>query len=86
MIRVKGIYEGGYVRLLEPVCLEPDTPVEVLIPEMRESGEQAFLERLLEEGLLSPTGLRPPSGQEVPFGPVCIEGVPLSQTVIQERR
>jgi hypothetical protein len=31
MIKVKGIYEGTSVRLLEPVSLAPDTLVEVLI-------------------------------------------------------
>jgi len=88
MIKVKGIYEGTYVRLLEPVDLAPDTPVEVLIPEdAAEWGqEQAFLKRLMEEGLLAPTRLTPSAREEEPFEPVPIQGAPLSQTIIEERR
>jgi len=70
MTKIKGVYDGKHVRLLEPVYLTPDTPVEVLIPESarEESREQAFLERLAEEGLL-----------------LIKEGPPLSQTIIEER-
>ena len=59
MIKVRGVYEGTHVRLLEPVVLARDTPVEVLIPEdaAERRQEQAFLRRLVDEGLLAPTGL-----------------------------
>jgi len=86
MIKIKGVYDGEHVRLLEPVHLVPDTPVEVLIPEPggEESQEQAFLERLVREGLL--LSKEASWSEEVPFEPVPIEGVPLSQTIIEERR
>jgi len=86
MTKIKGVYDGKHVRLLEPVHLTPDTPVEVLIPESagEENWEQAFLERLVEEGLLLAKGVSWP--EETPFEPVSIEGPPLSQTIIAERR
>jgi hypothetical protein len=86
MVKIKGIYDGEYVRLLEPVHLVPDTPVEVLIPELaeEESQEQAFLERLVTEGLLLAKEVSWP--EEAPFEPVPIEGPPLSRTIIEERR
>ncbi len=87
MIRVKGIYEGMYVRLLEPVALAPDTVVEVLIPESttEQGQEYEFLRRLVAEGLLASGGLMPLSEEE-PFEPIPIRGTPLSQTIIEERR
>ncbi|TEU14705.1 MAG: hypothetical protein E3J21_15055 [Anaerolineales bacterium] len=86
MVKIKGVYDGEHVRLLEPVHLIPDTPVEVLIPESagEESQERAFLERLVEEGLLLAKEVSWP--EEAPFEPVPIEGPPLSQTIIEERR
>ena len=86
MIKIKGIYDGEHVRLLEPVHLIPDTPVEVLIPESagEESQERVFLECLVKEGLLLAKEVSWP--EEVPFEPVPIEGLPLSQTIIEERR
>jgi PHD/YefM family antitoxin component YafN of YafNO toxin-antitoxin module len=65
--------------------LVPDTPVEVLIPESarEESKEQAFLKRLARKGLLASKVSR---SEEAPFKPVPIEGPPLSQTIIEERR
>ena len=86
MVKIKGIYDGEHVRLLEPVHLVPDTPVEVLIPEPagEESQERTFLERLIKEGLLLAKEVSWP--EEAPFEPVSIEGPPLSQTIIEERR
>ena len=85
MTKIKGVYDGKHVRLLEPVYLTPGTPVEVLIPESarEESREQAFLERLAEEGLLLIKEVSRP--EEAPFELVSIEGPPLSQTIIEER-
>ena len=48
MIKVKGIYDGSKVVLLEPVSLQPNTPVEVLIPE----NEQIYWQQLNELGLV----------------------------------
>jgi hypothetical protein len=86
MLKIKGVYDEEHVRLLEPVHLTPDTPVEGLIPESagEESREQAFLEHLVEEGLLLVKEVARP--EEAPFEPVPIEGPPLSQTIIEERR
>ena len=86
MIKIKGVYDGKHVRLLEPVHLVPDTPVEVLIPESAEaeSQERTFLEHLVKEGLLLAKEVSWP--EEAPFEPVPIEGPPLSQTIIEERR
>jgi hypothetical protein len=33
MRRVKAIYDGKQIRLLEPISIPPDTPVEVIVPE-----------------------------------------------------
>jgi hypothetical protein len=76
------------VRLLEPVALACDTPVEVLIPEdaVERRQEQTFLRKLVEEGLLAPIGLMRSPREEEPFDPVPIQGAPLSQTIIEERR
>ena len=49
MLKVKGIYDGTKIVLLEPVSLLPNTPVEVLIPEQ----EQAYWQQLIELGLVS---------------------------------
>jgi len=86
MTKIKGIYDGKHVPLLEPVHLTPDTPVEVLIPESAGEGrqEQAFLERLVKEGLLLAKEVSWP--EEAPLESVPIEGPPLSQTIIAERR
>jgi hypothetical protein len=86
MTKIKGVYDGKHVRLLEPVHLVPDTPAEVLIPESEEeeSREQAFLECLVEGGLLLVKEVSWP--EETPLEPVPIEGPSLSQTIIEERR
>jgi hypothetical protein len=86
MTKIKGVYDGKPVWLLEPVPVVPDTPVEVFIPESAAEGsqEQAFLERLVEEGLLLVKEVSWPEG--APFEPVSIEGSPLSQTIVEERR
>jgi hypothetical protein len=86
MTKIKGVYDGKHVRLLEPLHLTPDTPVEVLVPELagEESREQAFLERLVEEGLLLAKEVSWP--EKAPFEPVPIKGPLLSQTIIEERR
>jgi hypothetical protein len=88
MIKVKGIYEGTSVRLLEPVSLAPDTLVEVLIPETAKEQKQewAFLKKLVEKGLLTSIEAALSLHEEVPFEPVSIQGEPLSQTIIKERR
>ncbi len=41
MLKVKGVYDGVRVILLEPVTLLPDTKVEVLIPDTNGEAERA---------------------------------------------
>jgi hypothetical protein len=86
MTKIKGVYDGKHVLLLEPVHLVPDTPVEVLIPESagEESREQAFLERLVKEGLLLAKEVSWP--EETSLEPVPIRRPPFSQTIVEERR
>jgi len=33
MRRIKAIYDGSQIRLLEPISIPPDTPVEIIVPE-----------------------------------------------------
>ena len=51
MLKVKGIYDGVKVTLLEPVSLPANTAVEVLLPETHKELEQAYWERLIALGL-----------------------------------
>lgn len=80
MLKVKGIYDGAKIVLLEPVSLLPNTPVEVLIPEQ----EQAYWQQLIELGLVKE--VRTPPTEDQPFTPVRVTGDPISQTIIEERR
>ncbi len=80
MIKVKGIYDGSKVVLLEPVSLQPNTPVEVIIPEK----EQIYWQRLNETGLIKE--LRSHSEEDISHEPVSTTGTPISQTIIEERR
>ena len=84
MLKVKGVYDGTSVILLEPVTLSPDTKVEVWIPDTPGEAEQAYWQRLIELGLLKQ--IRPRSVPSRPFTPVHVSGSPLSQTIIDERR
>ena len=52
MLKVKGVYDGERVILLEPVTMPPDTKVEVLIPEVNGESEQSYWQRLIELGLV----------------------------------
>ncbi|MBX3000791.1 MAG: hypothetical protein KF893_19880 [Caldilineaceae bacterium] len=85
-IRVKGIYNGKTIELLEPVTIAPDTEVEILIPELQSQAakEQEFLTQLLERGLIThiPTG----KPRDAHFQPVRVQGKPVSETIIEERR
>ena len=84
MLRVKGVYDGQNVVLLEPVSMAPNTAVEVLVPEQDEDKEQAYWQLLLDQGLIKE--VRPRPVDETPFTPVQVTGEPLSQTIIDERR
>ena len=80
MIKVKGIYDGSKVVLLEPVSLQPNTPVEVLIPE----NEQIYWQQLNELGLVKE--VRSQLIDDTSFKPVKTIGKPISHTIIEERR
>ncbi len=84
MLRVKGIYDGTKIVLLEPVSLAPNTAVEVLIPEQAADAEQLYWQKLVELKLI--TEIRPPSVSDQPFTPIQITGKPISQTIIEDRR
>ncbi|MBI5292729.1 MAG: hypothetical protein HY872_12715 [Chloroflexi bacterium] len=84
MLKVQGVYDGTSVILLEPVTWSPDTKVEVLIPDTPGDAEQAYWRRIVELGLLKEFRPRPVSPGT--FTPVQIGGLPLSQTILDERR
>lgn len=80
MLKVKGMYDGTNIVLLEPITLLPNTLVEVLIPEQ----ENTYWQRLQELGLVKEIHTPPTSDQ--PFTPVQVKGAPISQTIMDERR
>ncbi len=85
MVKVKGIYDGDKVILLDPVSLQPNTAVEVLIPDQAVGPEQVYWQRLVEQGLIK--DIRPtPTDERPPYTPVHVSGAPISQTIIEERR
>jgi len=85
MQKVKGIYNGEQVVLLEPVTLRPNTRVEVLIPEQDVADEQAYWQELIALNLIKEVRQR--SDRETKFEPVRIsDDKPVSETIIEERR
>jgi hypothetical protein len=84
MLRVKGIYDGAKVILLEPLTLPPDTAVEVLVPEVGEKPEQRYWQRLVELGLVKE--IRERQATYNTFLPVPIQGGSIAQDIIAERR
>ena len=84
MLRVKGIYDGAKIVLLDPVSLSPNTTVEVLIPDQNADKEQLYWQSLIEKGLIKE--VRALSSDDQPFTPVRVTGEPVSQTIIEERR
>jgi hypothetical protein len=80
MLKVKGIYDGAKIVLLEPVSLSPNTPVEILIPEP----EQLYWQRLIELGLIKEVRTQPINDES--FVSIRVIGEPISQTIIEERR
>jgi hypothetical protein len=87
MIRVRGVYDGTHVRLLEPLMIPPDTEVEVVVPDREAALEEAFHQRLLDLGIIEPSD---PAGDhgpdDEPFTPIPNPGEPISETIIRERR
>lgn len=92
MATVYGVVKGNIVVLPEHVALPDGQPVEVRIIGAEDSStddeqrEDAFLQKLLDVGLLeeikSPPRV-PPVGDR---SPISVKGIPLSQLIIEERR
>ncbi|NJN94303.1 MAG: hypothetical protein HC875_09535 [Anaerolineales bacterium] len=80
MVKVKGIYDGTNIILLESVSLLPNTPVEILIPEQ----EQLYWQHLQELGLIKETRSHSSLGSEP--SPIRVSGTPVSETIIEDRR
>ncbi|MBI1299029.1 hypothetical protein GC175_29210 [bacterium] len=86
-IRIKGIYNGKTIDLLEAVTIPPDTEVEVLVPETvptRKERLQQQMQDLINSGVLTHAAVDRP--RELDFQPVTIAGKPVSETIIEERR
>ena len=85
MNKVRGIYTGSNIILLDPISLPPDTEVEVLIPDVESENQEAlYWEALKSQGLIRE--IRPLPKEEEPFEPIAISGKPMSETIIEERR
>jgi hypothetical protein len=84
MLKVKGVYDGEKVVLLEPLPLLPGSAVEVLVPEQAVDMEQVYWQRLVSLGLIKEVRPRPTDDRA--FTPVRVTGAPVSQTIIGERR
>jgi hypothetical protein len=85
MQRIKGIYDGTKVILTEPVNLQPNTAVEVVVADPSITPEQAYWQRLLDTGLIKKVQRAPINEQSV-FTSVKVTGKPVSETIIEERR
>ena len=85
MVKVKGVYDGAKIVLLDPVSLPPNTAVEVLIPDPSTEPERAYWLRLTELGLIKEVRAVL-SGERPPYTPVDAPGDPLSRTIIEDRR
>lgn len=81
---IKGIYDGTTIHPVEPLALPADTVVEILVPDAVEDTEQRFWQRLIELGLI--TDVRYGVVVEEAFEPITYSGIPVSQTIIDERR
>ncbi len=80
MIKIKGIYNGKNIELLEPIDLSPNTPVDILIPEE----EMLYWQQLSEMGLIK--RVQHQSTYKSSFSPIKLTGEPLSQSIIEDRR
>jgi hypothetical protein len=84
MDRVKGVYDGSRIVLLEPLSLPPNTVVELTVQVDESDPEAIFWRSLLETGLIKQ--IRPLPAEDYPVTPVRIDGPPISETIIEERR
>lgn len=84
MVKVRAVFDGEHIVLLEPITLAPNTAVEVLIPDDHAATEELYWQRLQELGLI--TRVQTPPADDPSFTPIDVSGVPLSETIIEERR
>ena len=87
-MKVKGIYDGTHIRLLEPLAIPPNTEVEVVVPDAgagEAEREDLYWKRLQELGIVREPRRIPPE-EDPPFTPVPITGEPIAQTIIDSRR
>ena len=85
MLRIKGIYDGQKVVLIEPVRLPPNTAVEVVIADPAVEQEQAYWRRLIAQGLIKTVRPERQAPRQAP-APAQIAGEPISATLLAERR
>ena len=85
MLRIKGIYDGQKVVLSEPVMLPANTAVEVIFADPAVEKEQAYWQRLIEQGLVKTVRPERRAPRQAP-APASIAGEPISETIIAERR
>lgn len=84
MIRVRGIYDGKQVRLLEDLDVPPETEVEVLVSATDDGRDDDHWQRLIDAGVIA---ARPhPNDLDDSFEPIPNLGEPISDTIIRERR
>lgn len=84
MMQAKGIYDGQKINLLEALALPPNTPVQLTIWQENAGQEAQYWQRLIESGLIKE--VRPHAEQLPSFTPVPVEGKPVSETILEERR
>ena len=88
----RGVVRGKQIVLTEPTDLADGTPVEVRValplpptPEER-AREDAFLRHLLEIGMIHRIPPKLPDPPDLDRTPVPVEGRPVSETLIEDRR
>lgn len=84
MLKVKGIYDGARVVLLDPLPVPPQTAVEVLVAEQAIDVEQIYWQQLVDLGLIKEVRSHPTDEQS--FEPIHVTDAPVSQTILEERR
>ena len=83
MVVHRGVVRGNTIILSEPADLPDGAEVEVRLTDA--ACEDAFERRLYEVGLLGPNIVETPS-RSVSFEPLRLDGEPVSETIIWERR
>lgn len=83
-MQARGVYDGKQIILDEPLELVPGTFVELEVVVPDEDPEITFQRRLLAAGLITEIRTRQPRTE--PFERIVVEGEPVSETIIRERR